>query len=201
MGKNYAEAAANARPGGGGARLPEGRHTVKITKAFFKDGREGDYFIAEVVAQESTTVREGSEYSIVITLDDKFGYGVADMRGLIAAAIGIDPRGDRLDEVNQTVIEAAMYKGGVDGLSVGVKAYPKDKKLKAGETFIKLEYFPVTSTEAIVAAAQPSAPPPPPPAPAAFPPAGWTPYPNHPGYFYKGQDVLSEADLRARVGA
>ena len=40
-----------------------------------------------------------------------------------------------------------------------------------------------------------------PPAPAApaFPPEGWTAHPQSPGWFYKGQEVLSEADLRARV--
>lgn len=43
--------------------------------------------------------------------------------------------------------------------------------------------------------------PPAPPAPAAeaFPPAGWTAHPTAPGYFYQGQEVLSEADLRARM--
>lgn len=42
------------------------------------------------------------------------------------------------------------------------------------------------------------APPPPAAAPAPFPPPGWTPHPEAPGYFYQGQEVLSEAQLRAR---
>lgn len=41
----------------------------------------------------------------------------------------------------------------------------------------------------------------PPPVPAVFPPAGWTAHPQAPGYFYKGQEVLTEADLRARQAA
>lgn len=46
----------------------------------------------------------------------------------------------------------------------------------------------------------PPAPPAPAPvAPAAFPPPGWTAHPTAPGYFYAGQEVLSEADLRARA--
>ncbi len=45
------------------------------------------------------------------------------------------------------------------------------------------------------APAQPPAPPAAPPPPAAFPPPGWTPHPT-PGWFYKGQTVVSEADLR-----
>jgi hypothetical protein len=46
------------------------------------------------------------------------------------------------------------------------------------------------------------APPPPPPAAVAFPPAGWWPHPQAPGSFYNAQnEVLTEAALRARVGA
>lgn len=37
-----------------------------------------------------------------------------------------------------------------------------------------------------------------PPAPAVFPPAGWTQHPENPAFYYMGQVVLSEADLRAR---
>lgn len=39
----------------------------------------------------------------------------------------------------------------------------------------------------------------PPPVPAAtFPPAGWQVHPQNPAFYYKGTEVLSEADLRAR---
>lgn len=41
-------------------------------------------------------------------------------------------------------------------------------------------------------------PPPPPPVQSTFPPAGWNLHPSAPGYYYAGQEVLSEADLRAR---
>lgn len=45
-------------------------------------------------------------------------------------------------------------------------------------------------------------PPPPPPPPAAFPPAGWWPHPGAQGSFYNAaNEVLTEAQLRARVGA
>lgn len=62
-------------------------------------------------------------------------------------------------------------------------------------------------------AAAPIAPPPgvpvvpqaailaPPPVPQPFPPTGWTAHPDAAGYFYKGQEVLTEADLRARQAA
>lgn len=37
------------------------------------------------------------------------------------------------------------------------------------------------------------------PVAAPFPPEGWALHPSAPGYYYCGQEVLSEADLRARV--
>lgn len=37
-----------------------------------------------------------------------------------------------------------------------------------------------------------------PPVPAPFPPPGWTAHPTSPGWYYKGQEVLQEAALRAR---
>ncbi len=38
------------------------------------------------------------------------------------------------------------------------------------------------------------------PAAVTFPPEGWTAHPSAPGYFYKGQEVVTEAELHARYG-
>ena len=53
----------------------------------------------------------------------------------------------------------------------------------------------------VLAPVAPPAPVQAPPAPVApqWPPQGWTAHPQSPGWFYQGQEVLSEADLRARV--
>ena len=51
--------------------------------------------------------------------------------------------------------------------------------------------IPTPTQPAVTAPAAPVA--------APFPPAGWTPHPEAPGYFYQGQEVLTEAALRARV--
>lgn len=47
----------------------------------------------------------------------------------------------------------------------------------------------------------PPAPPAAPAAPVAWPPAGWTQHPQSPTHWYKGTEVLTEAELRALVGA
>jgi hypothetical protein len=60
---------------------------------------------------------------------------------------------------------------------------------------------PAAPTAPPVAPPPPFTPAPPPPAAAAFPPPGWTPHPAAPGHFYMGQEVLTEADLRARYAA
>ena len=51
----------------------------------------------------------------------------------------------------------------------------------------------------LAATAAPAPPPSPFAAPVAFPPPDWTPHPTAPGYFYKGQEVLTESDLRAKL--
>lgn len=62
---------------------------------------------------------------------------------------------------------------------------------------------PPTSTPAQAAPPAPGAPPAPHTGymapPAVFPPAGWLAHPTAPGYYYKGQEVLTEEQLRARA--
>lgn len=63
---------------------------------------------------------------------------------------------------------------------------------------------PAAAAPVAAPVAPPVAAPPVPAAPvappaAAFPPEGWTPHPSAPGYFYKGQEVLTEAALRATM--
>lgn len=53
---------------------------------------------------------------------------------------------------------------------------------------------PIQPHTAYMAPAAPAAP-----VAAPFPPAGWTAHPDAPGYFYRGQEVLSEAQLRAQM--
>lgn len=56
-----------------------------------------------------------------------------------------------------------------------------------------------TPAAVVAPAAAPAAPVAAPAPMAVFPPADWTPHPQAPGYFYQGTEVLSEADLRARL--
>ena len=58
---------------------------------------------------------------------------------------------------------------------------------------------PVTAPAPVAAPPAPVAPVAPPAAVAEFPPAGWIAHPSSPGYYYQGQEVKSEAELRATM--
>lgn len=87
-----------------------------------------------------------------------------------------------------------------------VSAVVKHKITKSGATIAKFEHGAVVNADGtpktVNAVTQVKAvvPPPPATAPAAFPPAGWAAHPTAPGWFFKGQEVVSEADLRAKAG-
>lgn len=94
-------------------------------------------------------------------------------------------------------------KGGIGGWLNGVMLTGGecplgrfDNKATPEQMFADCEVAPTTSA--------PVAPTPPPVAPPPvapqFPPEGWAAHPSAPGYFYCGQEVLSEADLRAKFG-
>lgn len=70
---------------------------------------------------------------------------------------------------------------------------------KKGGTYTKHVWSRHDSAAAAptLVAAPPPPPPPPPVVAAPFPPAGWAEHPTAPGYFYRGQEVLTEAQLRA----
>lgn len=63
---------------------------------------------------------------------------------------------------------------------------------------LRAMFQPAAPTPPPAPVAPPMPPAPPAPAPVAeFPPAGWLAHPSAPGHFYSGQDVKSEAELRA----
>ena len=72
---------------------------------------------------------------------------------------------------------------------------------KKGGTYTKHVWSRLDGASPAVAAPPPPVPvaaPPAPPPVEVFPPAGWLAHPTAPGYFYRGQEVLTEAQLRAQ---
>lgn len=208
----------SAQPtGSGGAYLNPGHeYLLEVRKVQFYQGRNGDYLIVEFRVHESNDHSRpaGSTASWLV----KWGTDMTfpNYKAFLSAVNGIDP-GDTARVAAEITEDVAAFAISDAQPLTGklVECAVVAVKTKKGDDFSKhnwrptgrdavLDAVPVIRTKPITAPAFTApaqgftAPPPPPPVPAkAFPPAGWEAHPSAPGYFYKGQEVLSEAQLRA----
>ena len=181
--------------GAGSNRLRPGSYPhLRITGCEVIQGFHGTRFIASFDVVESSgpdATPAGSSGDWSARIDgqwDKIGKG--EVKTFVAAALGVDPAA-----VDAKTM-AEVLNGKLNGVSVQSDAFIK--KTQGDNEITKHTWDRLDGSPA------PAAAPPPPPAaaaapPAPFPPAGWTAHPTAPGYFYRGQEVLSEADLRARA--
>lgn len=188
--------------GGGGNRLGAGHYkALRITGCSIAQGFHGTRFVAEFDVLESTgpsATAPGESGSWTARIDGTWAkIGLGEVKSFVAAALGTSP--DDVAAVNALVTSALMRDvteaGRLDGKVVASDAF--EKRTKSGQVMTKHTWHPGDPL-ASPAPAPVGAPPPPPAVPAPFPPAGWAVHPNAPGYFYKGQEVLTEAALRAK---
>lgn len=137
-----------------------------------------------------------------------FEVGACDEKGVDIDRAGIK-RGDYVDVMfNSTVNGNVDHTAGIYLNPVAIRRLgfgePISGQVKASSAFAgKAAVTPPGASVMPQAGApmpgmgMPGAAAPPPPAPAAFPPAGWLAHPSAPGYFYKGDQVATEAELRA----
>lgn len=206
MGKLFSGFSESKAVTGGGVYLNSGhRYRLKIERISFYDGRNGEFLIHEFMIVESDDptrpVGTGASWLVKYGTDMTF----PNFKAFLAAANGIDP-GDQAGierEITDEVAELAVSEAQpLRGMLVDVSVV--EVTTKKGTPFSKHVWKPVSGQdknpvrEQVMAA---KAPPPPPPVPAVvakvWPPSGWAAHPSAPGYFYKGQEVLSEAQLRA----
>ena len=176
--------------GPGSNRLKVGSYPrLQITGCEVHQGFHGTRFIAsfdviESSGPEATPAGSSGDWSARIDGQwDKIGKG--EVKTFVATAMGIQP-----DDVTSAVMTQVLG-GSLVGIVMASDAFAKNTK--GGQTMVKHTW---ALAEGTPAAAPP--PPPVPPTPAPFPPAGWTAHPTSPGWYYRGQEVVSEADLRAR---
>lgn len=145
-----------------------------------------------------------------------FEVGACDEKGVDIDRAGIK-RGDYVDVMfNSTINGNVDHTAGIYLNPVAIRRLgfgePISGQIKASSAFAgKAAVTPPGASVMPQAGAPmpgmgmpaPAAPPmhPAPPAASAFPPAGWLAHPSAPGYYYQGQEVLTEADLRARSAA
>ena len=179
--------------GAGSNRLRPGSYPhLVITGCQVVQGFHGTRFIANFDVLESSgpdAHPAGSAGDWSARIDgqwDKIGKG--EVKTFVAASLGIEPAA--VDAAVMTKVLA----GALDGIAMRSDAF--EKSTKGGNaitkhTWDRLDGAPCAAAPPPVPAAPSAA------APAVFPPAGWTAHPT-PGYFYKGQEVLTEAQLRAQ---
>ena len=196
--------------GGGGNRLGAGSYkALRITGCGIAQGFHGTRFIASFDVLESSgpqATPPGESGDWTVRIDGTWAkIGLGEVKSFVASALGVSP--DDTAAVNALVTSALMRDvteaGRLDGKVVASDAF--EKRTKGGQMMTKHTWLPGDQAQA-PAPAPVGAPPPPPVAvpalaPAPFPPAGWTLHPSAPGYYYCGQEVLTEAALRAKVGA
>lgn len=110
------------------------------------------------------------------------------------------------------ISDLAIFKGKQLNVKIKVKLADEDDKKKGYEDKNEPNgYKPLEGAPLASPAIPPTAPPPPPmppgavpmpPAPpvvVAFPPSGWVAHPTATGYFYCGNEIKTEAELRATI--
>ena len=183
-----------------------------------KSGHKGEGFWADFAVESGGTSPKGFEFSWGIYPKNARGQGgltqeqveakeLGKIVSVLAAVVGCEtkdlkPVADLVLEKatarpcpyagRRVVIEVVAHKNGKGETT----AFYRPHALLDGTQ----QPLPLPLPEA--SAAAPLAPPAPLPSlpvppPAVFPPPGWTAYPGHPGFFYCGQEVKSEADLRS----
>lgn len=194
---------------GTGRKLPPGRHVVDMVAWTYKDDLEnGDRVIVEYDAVESTNPETeiGGRYSWPINLSDKWGYGLADIKGLVSTwteknVPGATPRQRWETRYYTTCVEQPSDHGSHAQPTKGSRwsVVTTAQTSKAGQPWTKHEAWdllapgttlglgarPSTITTAPAVPLPPVAPPPglplPPPMPSAAPAAPSAP-PKPPGW-------------------
>lgn len=186
-----------------------GLHEVVITDVKYESGFKGTFFKLYMKVLSGPTAA-GSERVWLINPDDaKGGKGISPSKArardiykikeVLAFAYGMTE--GQTDSVTDEVFEASLTKADrhtpLAGRKLIVKAVPGNKE---GSVWLNFALHPdmagvPVGTPVAAAAVTPPAP----PVPASFPPAGWLPHPSAPGYYYSGTEVLTEAQLRAKV--
>lgn len=187
------------------------------------------FFIAEFTIHESDDTSNPPGFTASWTANFKHDAALGNVLWFLGAANGIDVKDEAAlkAQITTAVAEFAVSPANpLKGRMVEVETH--EIKTKAGTPFTKHLWKTTTRgpNEAVRRAAaaaaappsplagfSPSAPapmqppalpapmaaPPPPPPSAPFPPPGWTAHPASPGWFYKGQEVVAEAELRQRA--
>lgn len=196
----------NVQSRDGSNRLTPGVYPdLEIGECKVVQGHHGVRFIVALTPVTEPSERElgvtptpvGSEASWSARLDGPYpDIGKGEVKAFVREALGLTKAEEtQIDEAKmESIIGPAQI---LKGRRISTTAW--NHQTKGGHTIVKHSWGQAQGGAA-AAPTVPAAPPPPVPAPvpAAFPPAGWAQHPTNPTYYFKGQEVLTEAQLRAR---
>jgi len=189
---NFFDGVGSVSAQGGGDKFFPGVYPdleIKVVKV--KEGFHGLRFIVETEVVSKPREREpgvaptpvGATGSWGTRIDGKWGdIGLGEAKAFIGVCHGLSAsETDELseDEIKRRMREAISPEQPLAGIHVAAEIWRTTTK--SGHPMIKAMWTALDG------------------APATFPPEGWTAHPDAPGYYYQGQEVISEADLRARA--
>lgn len=190
----------------GGSPLGDGTYPeIEIGEIKIHNGHFGQRFIAslEVTAEPSgenpTPVGSSGDFSTRIDGENR-KMGIGDVKAFVMKVLGISRAEEATFDFEKTVARVIGPEQILKGRKVAATKWTKTTKNNrqvAAYRFETIEGQASVPAPAPVPAAPPLPGVPPAP-PAPFPPPGWMAHPTAPGYFYKGQEVITEAALRAR---
>lgn len=174
---------------GGAPRFKPGKYLIQIKECRISQGHHGTRYVVEGEVLDNGDNPEADPIGAVrawtTRLDGQYPkIGKAESKGFYQAMTGQEP--------TKADMAATLADGGnkFAGMTVNTEAY--NKTTNSGNTITKHTWDKVDGQTAAPAPVVPVAP------AENFPPAGWVAHPDAAGYFFKGQEVLTEAQLRAR---
>lgn len=185
---------------GKGNRFTPGRYdAIKVIACRVNQGFNGVRFIVEgeVLASSGEEALEvGATGSWTVQIDGTYAdLGKGEVKAFYLSALGEDAQVSGVEVTAADLLAATGPGQTMAGKVVATEAFPHTTR--GGHRMVK-HIWRVADGASSAAAPAPEAPAAPPAPAPAFPPEGWTAHPDAAGYFYKGQEVVSEADLRAR---
>lgn len=201
MADGFFDGIENVETAGKGNRFTPGVYgAIKIIACRVNQGFNGVRFIVEAEVLESSgdqALPVGATGSWTVQIDGQYAdLGKGEVKAFYLAAIGEDPQASDKNPTAADFLAATGADNPLAGRTLSTEAWAHTTN--GGRQMVKHLWKPIEGGASAPAPTAPGAPPSAPSVPA-FPPEGWTAHPDAAGYYYRGQEVLSEADLRTRA--
>ena len=183
-----------------------GLHVCEVVNVRMESGFRGTFFKVDLKVLEGPTGvdaertrmmdPDGAKSSPKMSKEKARSLDIGKIQACVAAMYGYEA--NKAGVITDAIFAASLASDSKPSPLAGRKLSVNAREYAPGKVAVDFAPHGERATEPPAAVA----PPPAPSAPAvvaapAFPPAGWTVHPENSSYFFKGSEVLSEAQLRA----